>query len=93
MEVVCEEEPQEPTGESNRSVPEDADDCEDGTVDDMDDAAGTGCESTPSQVGRKSLTGQTCTLKTLIEDEVLTPGPALLEMQLAVSLYSFCDHC
>lgn len=87
MDAVCEEQQQEPVSESTRPVPEDVDDCEDGTAEEIDDGTGTGCESTPSQVGRKSLTGQTCTLKTLIEDEVLTPGPALLEMQLAVSLY------
>ena len=43
-------------------------------------------EGTGSQVGRKSLTGQTCSLRTLIEDDVLQPGSALLEMTLMVRL-------
>ena len=34
-----------------------------------------------SQVGRKSMTGQTCSLKTLIDDQVLVPGERILHME------------
>jgi proteasome lid subunit RPN8/RPN11 len=34
-----------------------------------------------SNVGRKSMTGQTCTLKTLIDDKVITPGDGMLSME------------
>lgn len=37
-----------------------------------------------SQVGRKSLTGMTCSLKTLIDDDVLQPGAGVLHMSLLV---------
>lgn len=38
-----------------------------------------------SQVGRKSTTGQICSLKTLIEDDVLQPGDNVLSMDCMVS--------
>lgn len=65
---------------------EDPEDTDDGVArEDADEASfGTmGAEGSGSQVGRKSLTGQTCSLKTLIDDDVLQPGPALLHMQVA----------
>lgn len=33
------------------------------------------------QVGRKSMSGQTCSLKTLIDDEVIQPGQSVLQME------------
>ena len=36
--------------------------------------------SNKSQVGRKSLSGQICSLKTLIDDQIVDPGNSVLTM-------------
>jgi hypothetical protein len=42
---------------------------------------------TKNQAGRKSFTGQTCTLKTLIDDDVIDPGSNVLSVDYMVILF------
>ena len=57
---------------------------EDRMDDDSDD--GQSGSASPTHVGRKSFMGQTCTLKTLVDDEVLRPGESNLHMEYMVSI-------
>ena len=78
----------EPDGESAKlEDPDDGDDAA-AVAEEADEGAFGAIGAEGSQVGRKSLTGQTCSLKTLVDDDVLQPGPALLQMQLADRLFT-----
>ena len=46
-----------------------------------DDSADDDIIGGSTQVGRKSITGQTCSLKTLIDDKVIIPGDGILHME------------
>lgn len=55
-------------------------------ADDSDDDHLRSGSGSPTHVGRKSFMGQTCTLKTLVDDEVLRPGDSNLHMEYMVCL-------
>lgn len=59
---------------------------EDHDSEDVGESESTPGTSSISQVGRKSVTGQTCSLKTLIDDGVLDAGDNVLTMEYMVSM-------
>lgn len=70
-----------------RDAREEHDDSEEVTEAEPEATPGTSFADSPAnigQVGRKSVTGQTCSLKTLIDDDVLAAGENVLAMEYMV---------